>query len=54
MPSGPEHEPPAALWVRSEDGAWRSGQLSLQPTFDTTHASVRPVGAWLPLLGGLW
>jgi hypothetical protein len=50
----PEHEPPAALWVRNENGAWHSGRLALQPTFDTTRASVRPVGASLTLLGGLW
>jgi len=50
----PEHEPPAALWVRNERGAWHSGRVALQPTFDTTGPGLRPVGAWLPLLGGLW
>ena len=50
----PEHEPPAALWVRNEGGGWHSGRVALQPTFDTTGPGLRPVGAWLPLLGGLW
>jgi hypothetical protein len=47
-------EPPPALWVRADSGSWHAGRLAVQPAFDTTRAGVRPVGAWLPLLGGYW
>lgn len=52
--AGEPHEPPPALWVRDDSGAWRSGRLAVQPALDSTRAGVRPVGAWLPLLGGYW
>jgi len=48
------HEPPPALWVREDSGRWRTGRLAPQPALDTTRPGVRPVGAWLPLLGGYW
>jgi hypothetical protein len=48
------HEPPPALWVRHDSGQWRAGRLALQPALDSTRPGVRPVGAWLPLLGGYW
>ena len=48
------HEPPPALWVRDDSGDWRAGRVALQPAVDSTRPGVRPVGAWLPLLGGYW
>jgi hypothetical protein len=48
------HEPPAALYVHDSAGDWRPGRLAIQPALDATRAGVRPVGAWLPLLGGYW
>lgn len=49
-----EHEPPAGLWVHDAAGEWGAGRLALQPALDATRPGVRPVGAWLPLLGGYW
>jgi hypothetical protein len=48
------HEPPPGLWVRDDSGSWRTGRLAIQPALDSTRPGVRPVGAWLPLLGGYW
>jgi hypothetical protein len=52
--SAQTHEPPPGLWVREDSGGWHTGRLALQPALDGTRAGVRPVGAWLPLLGGYW
>jgi hypothetical protein len=48
------HEPPAALYVHDAAGDWHPGRLAIQAALDGTRAGVRPVGAWLPLLGSYW